>query len=334
MQFRFFPLRFEFTARDPLYFPPGKAGNLLRGALGTIFRQIACQTECHDSGSCAIRESCPYSKVFEPIAPATGPSGLAYPPRPFVFRARHLEGNAIEPGQDFHFDLNVFSLDPAVRSYFVQTFAALAQEGLGPRRGKADLRCVRTVAVGDVGEQILYDASAGNTNPFLQPANIDLARMPSATPRVRVDFLTPTELKHEHKTTNWPEFAILFCRTRDRISTLRTLYDIGPLDIDFRASNARAQAVRMTRCDVQKREVTRYSTRTGQNHPIGGFVGAAEYEGELAEFLPYLEAGRWIGVGRQVVWGKGEISVSVPEAHEEVTQVEQSSHRVHRLLQR
>ena len=24
----------------------------------------------------------------------------------------------------------------------------------------------------------------------------------------------------------------------------------------------------------------------------------------MAEFLPYLEAGRWVGVGRQAVWGK------------------------------
>ncbi|MCU1257176.1 MAG: hypothetical protein JWO80_61, partial [Bryobacterales bacterium] len=42
---------------------------------------------------------------------------------------------------------------------------------------------------------------------------------------------------------------------------------------------------------------------------IGGFLGTAEYEGELAEFLPYLQAAKWTGVGRQSVWGKGEISV-------------------------
>ncbi len=53
----------------------------------------------------------------------------------------------------------------------------------------------------------------------------------------------------------------------------------------------------------------RRSGRTGKTHPIGGFIGSADYEGELAEFLPFLEAARWTGVGRQTVWGKGEISV-------------------------
>jgi hypothetical protein len=38
-------------------------------------------------------------------------------------------------------------------------------------------------------------------------------------------------------------------------------------------------------------------------------MGSADYEGDLAEFLPFLEAARWTGVGRQTVWGNGEIHV-------------------------
>ena len=53
----------------------------------------------------------------------------------------------------------------------------------------------------------------------------------------------------------------------------------------------------------------RRSTRTGQVHPLGGFAGWAEYEGELAEFLPWLRAAYWTGVGRHTVWGYGAISI-------------------------
>ena len=60
---------------------------------------------------------------------------------------------------------------------------------------------------------------------------------------------------------------------------------------------------------IERVEVARRSSRTGQVHPIGGFVGEAEYVGELGEFVPYLKAGKWVGVGRQTVWGKGEISI-------------------------
>jgi hypothetical protein len=34
-----------------------------------------------------------------------------------------------------------------------------------------------------------------------------------------------------------------------------------------------------------------------------------EYAGELGEFLPWLRAARWTGVGRQTVWGKGDLRV-------------------------
>src|SRR6266851_9259743 len=131
VRFEFFPLRFEFTARESLFFPPCKAANILRGALGVIFRRIACVPECEDARTCEIRHSCPYARVFEPASDGEGPSGLADSPRPFVFRARHLDGLTIQPGQQFFFDLHVFALDPVVLAYFVLTFAALAREGLG-----------------------------------------------------------------------------------------------------------------------------------------------------------------------------------------------------------
>jgi hypothetical protein len=310
VRFEFFPLRFEFTARESLFFPPGKAANILRGALGVIFKRIACVPECADARTCEIRHSCPYASVFAPAADE-GPSGLADSPRPFVFRARHLDGHTIQPGQPFHFDLNVFALDPTVLAYFVLTFAALAREGLGPRRGKADLKRVRRIALGDFPEQIVFEGATQTMAGSIDPASLDLDPVAGAPQKIRVEFLTPTELKHEHRVTNRPEFPILFGRIRDRISTLRRLYGGGPLDIDFQGSGVRASTVRMTRCEGRRVEADRRSSRTGQSHSIGGFVGIAEYEGDLAEFLPCLEAARWTGVGRQSVWGKGEILVTI-----------------------
>jgi hypothetical protein len=142
-----------------------------------------------------------------------------------------------------------------------------------------------------------------------EEVTIDLSPRPDAPPSLRVEFLTPTELKQDGRIVARPEFPILIARIRDRISTLRALYGAGPLDIDFAALSARAAAVRMTRCDLTPVSLERLSTRTGQKHPIGGWAGSAEYEGDLGEFLPYLEAARWTGVGRQSVWGKGEIAI-------------------------
>lgn len=133
------------------------------------------------------------------------------------------------------------------------------------------------------------------------------ARAIQSAQRLRVRFLTPTELKG----TDTPEFGPLMARIRDRISTLRALYGPGPLDIDFRSFGEHARAVRMTYYEWQPVHEERISKHTGQRHAIGGFTGFAEYEGPVAEFIPYLEAARWTGVGRQTVWGKGEISAEI-----------------------
>ena len=57
--------------------------------------------------------------------------------------------------------------------------------------------------------------------------------------RLRVTFLTPTELKTGHQIASRPEFAVLATRARDRISTLRELYGAGPLPLDFRSFGSR-----------------------------------------------------------------------------------------------
>jgi hypothetical protein len=287
--FAFYRLRFEFLAKDPLEFAPGMAANTLRGALGIIFRRIACVPECVDAKTCELRESCPYARTFEPSAlQRNGPSGLADWPRPFVFRARHLDGQTIQPGGPFYFDLHVFTLDHDILDYFTQTFAALAIEGLGPHRAKAELQQVHT-------ERMQLDLTTPATTPT----------------RIRIYFLSPTELKHDGKLAIRPEFPILFARIRDRISTLSSLYGAGTLEIDYQGTNDRASKVIMTSCDLRHDNTRRRSSRTGQSHLIGGFLGAAEYEGDVAEFLPFLRAAKWTGVGRQSVWGKGEIEVGI-----------------------
>jgi hypothetical protein len=133
--------------------------------------------------------------------------------------------------------------------------------------------------------------------------------------RVRVTFLTPTEIKGGVHPRPYgqgcPDFSVLFARLRDRISTLRAVYQGGPLEVDFKAAAARAGKVRMTCCEIQNVRAERTSRNTGQTHPLSGFTGVIEYEGDLTEFLPYLEIGRYTGVGRQTVWGKGEIDAVV-----------------------
>jgi hypothetical protein len=306
--FSFYAFRFQFHAAGRVVFPEGKSGNIVRGAFGTIFRRLACVPECTEARTCELRQTCPYARIFEPSA-VEGPSGLADPPRPFVFRAAQLDGRVVQPGESFHFDVHVFDMrDPAL-AYFVLAFAQLAREGLGPGRGRAELARVEQLGADRVPQAQVFDGQTFLVRSALPPVELDLRPQAERVERVRVRFVTPTELKGGGEVAPRPEFGVLLARIRDRVSTLRALYGAGPLEIDFRGMGERAARVQMASSALRWTETTRRSGKTGRLHPFGGFTGEVEYEGALAEFVPYLEAAQWTGVGRQTVWGKGAVEV-------------------------
>ena len=216
-----------------------------------------------------------YRRIFEPAA-TTGPSGLSNRPRPFVIRGAALSGRGVQPGERFCFHLHLFDTCEPALEHFTQAFAQWA-----------DVVSVEQTSV----------------NIDLNPGSVPVSR-------IRVEFQTPTELKAGGQVGN-AEFPVLLARARDRVSTLRSLYGAGPLEIDFRALAERAQSVTTVRSELRRIAVQRRSSRTGQRHGIGGFVGFAEYEGDLTEFLPYLEAAHWTGVGRHCTWGNGQIVTSI-----------------------
>jgi hypothetical protein len=102
MTFELWRLRFRFQAEESLVFPAGNAANVLRGALGMMLRETANAPD-HARGG------------FRVVAQARG--GLADRPRPFVFRAAHLNGKTIPAGSIFHFDMHLF--DPPHMSRLV-----------------------------------------------------------------------------------------------------------------------------------------------------------------------------------------------------------------------
>jgi hypothetical protein len=275
MDFPFRRVRFHFTALDGLRLPSGAAANAIRGAFGAALHRTAPPGE--------------YERLFKRRLTA-GPSGLADPPRPFVFRCAHLEGLDAAPGSAFAFDVHFFDLSAAACAHFERAFRAWETPGLGASGARLRLERAEIFA----------------------PASLSLEPDGEPAGSAAVRFLTPTELKHDGRIALRPEFPILFGRIRDRIATLCALFGNRPLSLDFAGLGERAAAVRMARCEIEWVRRERRSGASGQVHPLGGFIGEAEYAGELSEFLPWLRAAEVAGVGRQTAWGKGELRLMPP----------------------
>src|SRR5213078_4256728 len=115
------------------------------GAFGTVL---------HDTVPAEV-----YSRLFEPgAALGKAPSGLADWPRPFVLRVAHLDGLTIPAGETLYLDAHVFDLHQPALEHFRAALARLAEKGLGPGRGRAELERTEELDLTDAAQ------SAGTPN--------------------------------------------------------------------------------------------------------------------------------------------------------------------------
>jgi hypothetical protein len=272
--FEFYSWRLSFRALERFEFPHLLSANIFRGALGLFLSRVDPEA---------------YQTLFEPSLLSNGPSGFATPPRPFVFRCRHLDGRSFEVEDVFTVQLNVFLRDGSVFPALEKAFQTMGATGFGLQRSRA----------------------MALPEPELRQLCFCLDPQHQAVQRIRVRFESPTELKVSERVTDRPSFADLFSRVRDRLRLLSSLYGPGPLPVDFPRLNDRAAQIETLSCQLQHVTAERHSSRTDQTHPLGGFTGWAEYAGDLTPFMSYLRIAEWTGVGRQTVWGKGELHAEV-----------------------
>ncbi len=270
-------LDMNFRVKQTLWFAPWKAGNFFRGKLGFAARRISCPQSCPGPASCPDAASCPYARLFEPQPAICGPSGFTNLPRPFVLRAEVLNERTFHPGDHFSLRLHLFGAMEAA-GLIEASFATIEQ---------LELLGVNTAA-------------------------LDIPLTPSPCSSLQINFLTPMEIKWKNGVIRRPDFPALVSRLRDRIASIATFYGSGPLNWDFNQIAACAESIRMTQCDVREVDAGRRSSRTGQTHGLGGFIGQASYKGGLDQFLPMLRVAEWIGIGRHTSWGNGAIRLSTP----------------------
>ena len=182
--------------------------------------------------------------------------------------------------------LNLFLRNLDLLDALAAALTAMSEAGFGPSRSRATL----TGPPEHAEHSLLLDGAAEPTRA------------------IRIYFQTPTELKSDGEITEPQEFSILLGQICTRLNRIAALYGSSELNLDCRSLRSQAAGVALTGTSLRRVDISRRGTRSGQTHPIGGFVGSIDYAGDLTQFLPLLEAASFTGVGRHTVWGNGEIS--------------------------
>lgn len=297
-------LLFELRPAARLHLPVEIRGNVLRGAFGTVFKRAVCQPGCPGAATCPNRDSCPYAMLFEPQWGVQSPENKDRDaPRGFLFRPTQDPDHDFGPDQPLHFELRLFGHAIEMAPFFINAFHSFARQGL--HGTPVHLSSIQTLDWTDSprGELVSEGRVTRITPLILRLGDLRPPRPPEGT--VRIDYLTPTWLHHDHKDQRIPTLEALVCRLRDRLSDLSQLYEGREWQADYGAMGRLAAEAEIVRCHGEWHKGQRRSSRTGQVMPLAGFLGTIVYEKVHPALIRLLVIGQEIHVGRYTVWGNG-----------------------------
>lgn len=305
--------RFVLKVLDTLYLPAYKGG-VLRGAFGTAFKRMACQAggRCKN---CQYPEACAYSYVFEtPVPPGSEVlRNHQNVPHPFVIEPPQDGRQRYRPGETLSFDLVLVGNGIPYLSYFILAFKLLAEEGIGPKRGRFQLDQVWALDPLGPWQTLIYDGPSDalrNDQIVIGPTEIQKVSETLPLEMIRINFDTPTRLKHQGAYVKQPDFHILARALLRRISTLYYFHCGERWETDYPALVKQAQTVKIVEANTQWITWERFSSRQGRRVKLDGITGSMTYQGNLSPFRELLTMGSLLHVGKACTFGWGKYSLN------------------------
>lgn len=129
--------------------------------------------------------------------------------------------------------------------------------------------------------------------------------------QVTLRFLTPTRIKYAGKLTSDIDFEILMRNLLRRLSWLAEIHCDEKWKLDWKELIKKAKEnIKTVHSDLRWYDWERYSQRQATRMKMGGFTGEITFEGDLAEFIPYLTLGEYLHIGKGTVYGLGKYELT------------------------
>jgi len=285
-------VRIDFTAevtKDVLL--PGYLGNTLRGGLGKALVRLFCSTNDPRCESCQQRESCVYPNVFK-----TPEHFKGYPtaPNPYIIKIPKTAQRSFSPGGSLDFSIVLFG---SAASYSEQVITAvkamLGHEGDWKLGG---LRLVQAVD-GYFGDTLFADDKLIKLPEPRIWSDEGRDRIPAHS-SIGITFLTPVQIHEDKALVNHPNFDQFINSLFLRIASIIDLYGDGDFVLPYMmvARKPRIEAdFALTKVSVKQQDMS-----------ADGILGRLVYTGDLTRYMPYIDLGTQLHVGKLNTSGFGE----------------------------
>lgn len=287
---------------------PDYAGSLLRGQFGAALRNVACMTRQPSCGGCPLQSTCPYTRIFEALPPASHTlQSFSAIPNAYVIEPPSLGATDHAAGEELVFHMVLAGAAREQLALVVFAWQRALLQGLTRQRVPADLVQVDWI---DAAQQAHPVWTADEPILLDHPAQL---AVPPALPSLQslvLEIHTPLRLQQQGRPLRPQQL--------DARTLLASLARRVALVLEFHAGqtqwgtqvpqvSALAEQVHDER-DLRWHDWTRYSSRQQQEMTLGGVLGSwtlfapAEI---LARIWPWLWLGQWLHVGKNATMGMG-----------------------------
>lgn len=271
----------------------------IRQLFPSAFRHaVGCLTK---DGGCNGGPSCPCRTLFDQNL-TSDPSALRRyqkPPLPFAFRIPILPEKSV---QGTLVELSLVIAGEAMNH--LDLFFKAVKRLIGSSERMGPWRAVSVEAASDDGSRILIPLDgAGREFANLPILSFDdfFSRSCGPCACVTIDFQTPLRLLHKGVPLREISFSAVAGALFRRISSVAYYYGGEELSHDFKWLAERSREVDCSRSGLK------WINRGGG---LQGIEGAITFSGELTEFIPFLELGSRLNIGKGAAYGMGSYSYS------------------------
>ncbi len=296
--------RFDFVATKSIHLP-AYAGSALRGTFGHSLRSIACMTRQKDCKACPLYQDCAYTNIFEAPAPKSHKlQKFSQIPNAYVFEPPSWGKQHYEPGEILSFHMVLVGHAIARLALIIYALSKAFERDVA--HGTAKLLEVRVETPN--GEDLIYS----DQDPVIadHDPRLTLSLLPPKK-EVRLQFHTPLRLQNNGKILSSEELSaatILMALVR-RISLIAEFHCSLNLDADFGLLRTKAETTNLAQ-QMRWQIFTRFSSRQKTLLNYNGLVGECILYDLDPVFLPFLQLGTWLHLGKGATFGLGKYVIA------------------------
>jgi len=215
-------------------------------------------------------------------------------PAPFVIRAPAFGKRQWLTGETLVFSIMLFG-EAVRRSADVLRAASAVFEGrFAQTEGALELQAVRDGFTGQCASNELQVAVWSDAGALDIPA----------AQAVKLHFLSPVQIYQTHFVVDKPDFSLFMDSLFARIAAMIDLYGEDELTLPYGLLARKPQVA--TQFSTQ-----RVTIPQAHGQRVDGVIGEILYEGDITRYLPYLDLGTQLHIGKKTTRGCGQFEIEV-----------------------